>query len=51
MTSLEIKNLHSGYNDTIIIREIDLTVEQGEILCILGRNGMGKSTLLKTVMG
>ncbi|NMB40770.1 MAG: ABC transporter ATP-binding protein [Firmicutes bacterium] len=51
MTSLEIKNLHSGYNDTIIIREINLAVEQGEILCILGRNGMGKSTLLKTVMG
>ncbi len=51
MSVLELKQVSSGYNRTIIIRDINISVEQGNIVCILGRNGVGKSTLLKTIMG
>jgi amidase len=49
--ALEIRGLTSGYGRIPILRGIDLTVAQGEIVGMLGHNGMGKSTLLKTVMG
>ncbi|HWL22565.1 MAG TPA: ABC transporter ATP-binding protein [Ureibacillus sp.] len=51
MSLLSIKKLSSGYDHSIIIRDINLSVNKGEILSILGRNGVGKSTLLKTIMG
>lgn len=46
---LEIKNLYCGYGSKDVIREINLTVESGEILCVLGPNGSGKSTLFKAI--
>ena len=49
--SLEITDLQAGYGDTPIIRDIDVTVEEGEIVGIVGRNGVGKTTLLKAIMG
>ncbi len=41
----------SGYDDAIVIRDVSLAVDQGMIFGVLGKNGMGKSTLLKTIMG
>jgi branched-chain amino acid transport system ATP-binding protein len=49
--SLEITGLDAGYDGTPILHEVDCTVEEGEIVGIVGRNGVGKTTLLKAVMG
>ena len=48
---LEIKGLSAGYGRIPVLHGVECNVEDNEILGILGNNGMGKSTLLKTVMG
>lgn len=48
---LEIRNLHTYYGSSHIIQGIDLSVKRGEVIGVFGRNGVGKSTLLKTVAG
>jgi branched-chain amino acid transport system ATP-binding protein len=48
---LEINHLSAGYGPTRIIEDISLTVRAGDRLAVLGRNGMGKTTLLATLMG
>jgi urea ABC transporter ATP-binding protein UrtE len=48
---LEVVGLNGGYGHVPVLRNISLTVREGEILGVLGHNGMGKSTLLKTLMG
>jgi amidase len=48
---LQIKGLRAGYGRVPVLHGIDLSVEDGEILGVLGHNGMGKTTLLKTIMG
>ncbi len=48
---LEIKNVSSGYGSTTIVNNFSFEINSGEILSITGRNGMGKTTLLKTIMG
>ena len=48
---LEVKALRAGYGRVPVLHGVDFEVEQGEIVGVLGHNGMGKSTLLKTVMG
>src|SRR3954452_1024320 len=50
-TALEIRNLRAGYGPTRIIEDISLNISAGDRLAILGRNGMGKTTLLATLMG
>lgn len=50
-TALELRALVSGYGEAQIIHGVDLAVGSGEIVTILGKNGMGKSTLLRTIMG
>jgi branched-chain amino acid transport system ATP-binding protein len=50
-TVLELKNVHAGYGKLKILRGIDMKVERGSIVALLGGNGTGKSTLLKTVSG
>jgi iron complex transport system ATP-binding protein len=47
---LEIKNLYSGYGGGDVIKDISITVNRGEILCVIGPNGCGKSTLLKSII-
>ncbi|WP_302172301.1 ABC transporter ATP-binding protein [uncultured Hydrogenophaga sp.] len=48
---LQAKGLHTHYGQSHILRGIDFTVGQGQTIGLMGRNGMGKSTLLKSVMG
>lgn len=48
---LEVKGLRSGYGQIPVLHGVDFHVEQGEVLGILGHNGMGKSTLICTLMG
>jgi urea transport system ATP-binding protein len=48
---LQIKNLSVSYGETAILRGVDLAVESGKVVCLMGRNGVGKTTLLKSVMG
>jgi urea transport system ATP-binding protein len=49
--ALELAGVHSGYGEAVVVRDVALDVRPGEIFVLLGKNGMGKSTLLKTVMG
>jgi branched-chain amino acid transport system ATP-binding protein len=49
--SLALKNVTAGYGETHVLEGVDLSLAQGESLSIIGRNGVGKSTLLETVMG
>ncbi len=48
---LSIENISAGYGQALAIRDITLTVAPGEVVALLGRNGAGKSTTLKAVMG
>jgi len=48
---LAIDSLTAGYGDSVVLDDVSLGVEEGESLAILGRNGMGKTTLLLTIMG
>jgi branched-chain amino acid transport system ATP-binding protein len=48
---LEILDLHSGYGDAVVVRGVSLNVGAGEIVALLGRNGMGKTTLIRSIMG
>ncbi len=47
----EIENATGGYGKTRIIRDVSIRVETGEVVALLGRNGVGKTTLLKYAMG
>jgi urea transport system ATP-binding protein len=48
---LDISNLNFYYGESHILRNIDLGVAPGKMVCLIGRNGVGKTTLLKTIMG
>ncbi len=48
---LDIAGLSAGYGEGQVLRALDLRLAPGESLALLGRNGMGKTTLLKTIMG
>jgi branched-chain amino acid transport system ATP-binding protein len=49
--ALRLKNVSAGHGDTVVLENVDLTLAAGESVSIIGRNGVGKSTLLATVMG
>ena len=48
---LELDRINSGYGRAQILRDLSLRVNSGEILCLLGRNGAGKTTVMQTIMG
>ncbi|MGL5082885.1 MAG: urea ABC transporter ATP-binding subunit UrtE [Microcoleaceae cyanobacterium] len=48
---LQILGLNAYYGESHILRDVDLTVLPGQMVCLIGRNGVGKTTLLKTVIG
>lgn len=49
--ALELKSVGKRFGDTDVLSDIDLSVERGEIICLVGRSGCGKSTLLRIVAG
>jgi len=48
---LKVDRLNVYYGESHILRDVDLEVRPGEVVCLMGRNGVGKTTLLKTIMG
>jgi urea transport system ATP-binding protein len=48
---LRVEALDVSYGESLVLRNVSLDVRPGEVLCLLGRNGVGKTTLLKTIMG
>jgi branched-chain amino acid transport system ATP-binding protein len=48
---LELQNIRAGYNGSVILDNLSLTLHRGEVLAILGRNGVGKTTTLRAMMG
>jgi branched-chain amino acid transport system ATP-binding protein len=48
---LEVKDIHTYYGDSYILQGISLEVEKGAVIGILGRNGMGKTTLIHSIIG
>jgi branched-chain amino acid transport system ATP-binding protein len=50
-SALELRQVSAGYGETVVLEDIDLTLAPGECISIIGRNGVGKTTLLATVMG
>src|ERR1700682_6649299 len=48
---MQVEGLRSGYGQSVVIHDLGLQAGEAEILAVLGRNGMGKTTLFKTLMG
>ena len=48
---IEIKNLHKSFGNKKVLKGVDLTIEQGETIVIIGRSGCGKSVLIKHIVG
>lgn len=51
MVQIEAKNISIGYNYHPILKNINFKIEYGDFICVLGGNGVGKSTLIKTILG
>lgn len=48
---LDLVNVTAGYGQTPVLFDVDISVAEGEIACLLGRNGVGKTTLLRSIIG
>ena len=51
MSLIEIKNLTLGYDKDVILKHINMDIEEKDFICIVGPNGSGKSTLVKGILG
>jgi len=50
-TLLDVRGVHAGYGGSAVLHGVDLQVGAGEVVALLGRNGMGKTTLVRTICG
>jgi len=48
---LELHNVHTYYGESYVLKGVDLNLERGSVVAVLGRNGVGKTTLIRTIMG
>jgi branched-chain amino acid transport system ATP-binding protein len=48
---LSVEDLTTGYGEAVVLEGVSFRAREGEVTCILGPNGVGKTTLLRTVMG
>mgnify|MGYP001179942823 CR=1 FL=1 len=48
---LNVSNLYSGYGKVRIVQDVSMSIGEGEIVAVIGRNGVGKTTLMKTLIG
>jgi urea transport system ATP-binding protein len=48
---LAVRDIHTYYGDSYVLQGVSLALQEGQIVAILGRNGMGKTTLMKSLMG
>ncbi len=51
MSFIDVKGLRAGYGNSVVLRDIDLEVDEGEAVAVVGKNGAGKSTLLMSFFG
>jgi branched-chain amino acid transport system ATP-binding protein len=51
MALLELKNVHARYGESAVLHGVTMEIRSGEVVSMLGRNGMGKSTTVRTIMG
>ncbi len=48
---LRLQALEAGYGESMILRQVTLQVKPGQVVCLMGRNGVGKTTTMKTIIG
>lgn len=48
---LTVESLHVGYGEGLVVHDVTLDVPAGQVVCLMGRNGVGKTTLIKSIMG
>ncbi|PYN88668.1 MAG: ABC transporter ATP-binding protein [Candidatus Rokuibacteriota bacterium] len=48
---LEVEDIHTNYGESYVLQGVSLRVDQGEVVAVLGRNGVGKSTLIRSLIG
>ncbi len=51
MSLLEVRDIHTYYQDSYVLQGVSLKVEKGTIVGLLGRNGVGKTTLIRSIIG
>ena len=51
VSALELQRVSAGYGETVVLEDVDLALARGESISVIGRNGVGKTTLLATIMG
>ena len=50
-SAIELRGVSAGYGETVVLEDINLALKPGECISVIGRNGVGKTTLLSTIMG
>jgi zinc transport system ATP-binding protein len=51
MELITLKNLELGYDDKVVLKKLDLTINEGDFVCVVGQNGSGKTTLIRGILG